>query len=132
MHSRVYSGPLKDDKSFTCAQLRTLSFDKLVNRDDQELAILLAAGEKDGFFYLDLTKPESKGLYDDYKGVLSVMATWFDQPIESKSKFAFGSDIQGYDKPYHSTLFQSADKSFAKLQAHWNSDRCYGKFQRWI
>ena len=95
MPSRVYDSPLKDGKPFVCAQLRTMSFEKLMARDAQELAKLLAAGEEDGFFYLDLTSPESKGLYEDYKGVLSVMAAWFEQPVEDKRKFAYGSDTQG-------------------------------------
>ncbi|KAL8920956.1 MAG: hypothetical protein Q9208_005982 [Pyrenodesmia sp. 3 TL-2023] len=90
------SSPVKGDKSFTCADLPTIAFDKLVDRDPQELAKLLADGKKEGFSYLDLMKPESKGLYDDYETVLSVMKTWFDQPLKEKVKYAYGSDTQGY------------------------------------
>ncbi len=97
MPTTTYLSPVKGDKSFTCADLPTISFDKLVDREPQELAKLLAAGEKEGFFYLDLTEPESKGLYDDYESILSVMKTWFDLPLEEKVKYAYGSDTQGYE-----------------------------------
>lgn len=96
MPSNVYSSPLKEGKPFTCAQLRTISFDRLTKRDARELSKLLAAGEEDGFFYLDLTSPASKGLYEDYEDVLSIMATWFEQPLAAKTRFAYGSDVQGY------------------------------------
>ena len=99
MPSVTYPSPLKGDKSFTCADLPTIAFDKLIDRDPQELSKLLAAGEKEGFFYLDLTKPESKGLYDDYENVLSIMKAWFNLPLEEKVKYAYGSDTQGYDVP---------------------------------
>lgn len=38
-------------QELTCADLPTIAFDKLVDRDPRELAKLLAAGEKKGFFY---------------------------------------------------------------------------------
>ena len=79
----------------TCAVLPTILFDRLVDRDPQELAKLLAAGEKEGFFYLDLSKAESQGLYEDYENILAFMRTWFDQPLEEKLKYAYGSDTQG-------------------------------------
>lgn len=91
----LYSDPAKRDMTYTCAQLRTLSFDKLVDRDPQELSKLLAAGVEDGFFYLDLTKVESQGLYEDYQDVLAFMKAWFDQPVQEKMKYAYGSDTQG-------------------------------------
>ena len=101
------SSPLKGDRPFTCADLRTLSFDKLIDRDPQELAKLLAAGEKEGFFYLDLTKPESQGLYKDYEDILSFMKVWFDNPLEEKTKYAYGSDTQGYESSsYNHSPFQ--------------------------
>jgi hypothetical protein len=38
------------------------SFQKLLNQPPEELSRLLHAGEEDGFFYLDLTLPESRDL----------------------------------------------------------------------
>lgn len=89
------ASPFRDDRPFVCADLSVISFAKLVSRDAAELKKLLSAGEKEGFFYLDLTSAESRGLFDDYKGVLSVMAAWFEQPLEVKKAFAYGSDTQG-------------------------------------
>jgi isopenicillin N synthase-like dioxygenase len=68
----------------------------LVQRDAKELSRLLAACEKEGFFYLDLTSPESKNLYEDYHSVFDVMKDWFNQSLEEKAKFAYGSDVHGY------------------------------------
>jgi hypothetical protein len=97
MTSSIPTSPFNDERPFTVARLQTFSFQKLVNRGAEEQAKLLAAGERDGFFYLDLTEPESKGLWNDYEAVLSVMASWFDQPLDAKTPFAYGSDVQGYD-----------------------------------
>jgi hypothetical protein len=97
MISSIPPSPFNDERPFTVAQLQTFSFQKLVNRDAEEQAKLLAAGERDGFFCLDLTEPESKGLWNDYNAVLSVMVSWFGQPLDAKTPFAYGSDVQGYD-----------------------------------
>ncbi|KAL8832854.1 MAG: hypothetical protein Q9170_004720 [Blastenia crenularia] len=91
-----YPSPLKADKAFTCAEIPTIAFNKLIDREPAELAKLLAAGQKEGFFYLDLTKVESQGLYEDYENILAFMKDWFNQPLEEKVKYAYGSDTQGY------------------------------------
>ncbi|POS68961.1 hypothetical protein DHEL01_v212644 [Diaporthe helianthi] len=96
MSSTILPSPFSDHRPFTIAQLRTFSFQKLLIQDANELAQLLEAGEKDGFFYLDLTGSESLGLWDDYKKVLSIMAAFFDQALEKKLTYAYGSDVQGY------------------------------------
>ncbi|KZF18806.1 Clavaminate synthase-like protein [Xylona heveae TC161] len=92
----TYNSPVPEGKPFTVAQLRTINFGKLVERDPQEAAKLLEAGEKDGFFYLDLTTPASKGLWKDYTACLEVLKKWFDTPLEEKTQYAYGSDVQGY------------------------------------
>ncbi|CRG89333.1 hypothetical protein PISL3812_06369 [Talaromyces islandicus] len=96
MSSSILPSPYDDERPFPIAQLQTFSLQKLLSKDAAEVSRLLAAGEKDGFFYLDLTRPESLGLWEDYKGVLSTMASFFDQPVEEKLPFAYGSDVQGY------------------------------------
>ena len=58
----TYPGLVKGDKSFTCADLPTIAFDNLVDRDPQELAKLLAAGEKECFFYLVCLSPSASPL----------------------------------------------------------------------
>lgn len=95
MASTILPSPYADERPFSVAQLQTFSFQKLSNKDPAEVARLLAAGERDGFFYLDLTAPGSQGLWDDYQGVLSTMKSFFEQPLEEKRQFAYGSDVQG-------------------------------------
>ncbi|KAK2759177.1 hypothetical protein FQN54_003277 [Arachnomyces sp. PD_36] len=96
MSSTILPSPFPDERPFIVAQLQTFSFKKLLNKDPEEAARLLAAGEKDGFFYLDLTAPESQGLWEDYHGVLATMKEFFNEPLEQKLPFAYGSDTQGY------------------------------------
>lgn len=94
-----HRSPFKDDRPFVCADLSVISYAKLVERDVVELQRLLAAGKEDGFFYLDLTSAQSQGLLDDWKGVLSVMADWFEQPLETKMAFDYHVDNHGYFDP---------------------------------
>lgn len=95
MEQAIAPSPFKDDQSFVTAALRTISYQKLVNGDTAEQNKLLDCGERGGSFYLDLTQPESQGLWEDYENVLGVMAEFFDQPIHKKLPFAYGSDVQG-------------------------------------
>ena len=95
MSSTILPSPFEDDRAFIVAQLQTFSFQKLLNKDTDEVNRLLVAGEKDGFFYLDLTAPESQGIWEDYHGVLSTMQSFFDEPLDEKLRFAYGSDVQG-------------------------------------
>ena len=95
MSSEILPSPFPDERPFQVAPLQTFSFEKLAQRDSNEIARLLVAGETDGFFYLDLTSPASMGLWEDYKNVLAVMKSFFDLPVEEKLPFAYGSDVQG-------------------------------------
>lgn len=95
MTSSIAPSPFHNDQPFVTAALRTISYQKLVHGDAVEQAKLFDCGEKDGFFYLDLTEPESKGLWADYQSVLTIMGEFFDQPMEKKLPFAYDSDIQG-------------------------------------
>lgn len=99
MASTILPSPFPDDRPFTTADLQTFSLVKLLSKDPEEVSRLLLAGERDGFFYLDLTAPESRGLWDDYHGVLAVMKKFFDLPLEQKTPFAYGSDVQGLVSP---------------------------------
>lgn len=99
MSAIKYTSPYAEDREFAVAQLRTISFARLIARDAEEQAKLLSAAEQDGFWYLDLNESESNGLWDDYAAVLKVMGMWFNQPIENKVTFAYGSDTQGYVVP---------------------------------
>lgn len=89
--------PYSDNRHFTAKEMKDISFSKLVKQDPGERARLLAAAENEGFFYLDLSGEESQGLWKTYEKCLAVMTAWFDKPIKEKAKFAYGSDIHGYD-----------------------------------
>ncbi|CAD0093578.1 unnamed protein product, partial [Aureobasidium vineae] len=95
MSAQFARGPYADDRSFPVAELQTISFAKLASRDPEEQHRLMIAAEQDGFFYLNLLDAESKGLWDDYKNVLNIMASWFESPMEDKVKFAYESDPLG-------------------------------------
>lgn len=53
---------------------KPISFEKLDQKDGNEIARLLTAGETDGFFYLDLTSLVSMGLWEDYKNGLAIIS----------------------------------------------------------
>ena len=83
------------EKSYT-AYLETLNFAKLARKDKAELAKLLNACQKQGFFYLDVTNSNaSKGLVDRLKA-LCLTKHWFEQPAEEKMKLYQDSVTKGY------------------------------------
>ena len=96
MVAQVVDSPFIDERAFSVAQLCTISFTKLVDKDPSEQEKLLTAVENDGFFYLDLLSPDSKNLLEDYDQALSITSAWFDRPLEFKLSFAYGSDVQGF------------------------------------
>lgn len=68
------------------ADLHTIKFDNLFDKDEKEMQTLLRACERDGFFYLDLRSPGSGKLWSDLEQVGSLAKAWFDQPLETKLK----------------------------------------------
>jgi hypothetical protein len=62
MSSTILPSPFANERPSSVAQLQALSLQNLLNKDPDEVARLLAAGETDEFFYLDLTAPESQGI----------------------------------------------------------------------
>lgn len=101
MFVATFTSPLKDDEVLFCANFLTILFDKLIERDPQELAKLLSVEKKEGFFYFDLIKAESQRLWKDYKKILIFMKTWFNQPLDEKLQYAYNSNTQRYVWIYH-------------------------------
>lgn len=95
MSSTILPSPFPDGRPFETAKLQSFSFKMLLEQDEGELTRLLAAGETDGFFYLDISGPESQGLWEDYQSVLATMKKFFALPLDEKTPFAYGSDTQG-------------------------------------
>ena len=91
----IQEGPYSDKRPYVVKEMSVISFSKVAQRDVAEQAKLLAAAQKDGFFYLDLSGRESNGLWETYQASLSVIADWFEKPTEEKAAYAFNSDTNG-------------------------------------
>lgn len=81
MPSEIASNPYAN---VTTADLFTVKFDNLFDRDDRELGILNRACERDGFFYLDLQGTGSVKLWNDLERLNQIMKSWFAQSDEDK------------------------------------------------
>ena len=90
------------------ALLPTIDFARLLSQEQSEINRLLAASQKEGFFYLDLSGPKSRQVLEDLKDVLVVMENYFNQPREAKMKDDRQSDTHGYV-----VLWQDEDISHA-------------------
>ena len=66
------------------ADLCTVKFDTLIERDENELATLMKACERDGFFYLDLQGKTSDKLWKDLDDVGTLTKRWFAQSRDAK------------------------------------------------
>jgi isopenicillin N synthase-like dioxygenase len=69
------------------ATLKTISFEKLLCSDHDELVSLLSACADDGFFWLDLSREETKHHWRQAEEIFIVMKEFFDQPLEKKLEF---------------------------------------------
>ena len=78
--------PLNPYDNVNIADLCTVKFHNLFDRDEQELETLLKACERDGFFYLDLQGSGSGTLWKDLDRVGEITKRWFAQPVEDKLK----------------------------------------------
>lgn len=78
------------------ADLYTVKFDNLFDRDEQELETLLKACDRDGFFYLDLQGSGSEKLWKDLDRVGKITKRWFAQPVEVKQKTPTVSLAHGF------------------------------------
>lgn len=82
--------PFEDDPSpydnVPSADISTVKFHNLFDANGEELAHLLKACERDGFFYLDLRGPESEKLWTDIREISQITQRWFSQPDEVKVK----------------------------------------------
>ncbi|CCT65298.1 related to gibberellin 20-oxidase [Fusarium fujikuroi IMI 58289] len=84
----------------TTANLFTVKFSNLFDKESKELDTLLKACERDGFFYLDLQDSCSAKLWRDLERVSAIAKRWFSQPVEDKLKtptvsLAHGSELLG-------------------------------------
>lgn len=68
------------------ADLNTIQFFNLFDKDKSELQQLLKACEEDGFFYLDLQSEGSEKFWKDLDEIDRVTKDWFCQPADVKQQ----------------------------------------------
>lgn len=66
------------------ADLLTIDFANLFDKDPKELAKLIYACERDGFFYIDLQNPSSVNFWSDLFRVDEITKKWFALPEDVK------------------------------------------------
>jgi isopenicillin N synthase-like dioxygenase len=96
MTQSTTSSILVNGGNLKSADLQTLSFSKLVARDESELRALLSACETYGFFYLDLHDWKSGEIVRDRDATDVILEEWFRLPLEVKEKTETLSDAHGY------------------------------------
>lgn len=78
------------------AQLDTVVFSKLLDRNPEQIKKLVTACEKDGFFYLDISDQYSAKMLETFAELSSLMKEWFAQPTEVKlEEFAISMASHG-------------------------------------
>ncbi|KAJ3960619.1 hypothetical protein N0V92_002695 [Colletotrichum tropicale] len=78
------------------ADLRTIKFESLFDKDHDSLEALIKACETDGFFYLDLQATGSEKFWKDLKEIDEVTKNWFSQSTEVKLKTPTVSLAHGF------------------------------------
>ncbi|KAK3314215.1 hypothetical protein B0H66DRAFT_630699 [Apodospora peruviana] len=78
------------------ANLQTIDFDKLVNKDADEVRRLVEICTNDGFLYLDLTQWNGGKLLKSLDECNNIVKDWFTKPIEEKAATVTLSDAHGY------------------------------------
>ena len=66
------------------ANLQTIKFAPLLDRDETELKSLVRACEEDGFFYLDLSDQGAGKLFNNLDALSKLVKKWMKQPREKK------------------------------------------------
>lgn len=77
------------------ANLQTIKFAKLANKEPAELQRLLDACQQQGFFYLDLAESGSSEGLETRQNALSVTKKWFESPMEEKMELFEDSGTRG-------------------------------------
>lgn len=78
------------------ADLLTIDFANLFDKDPKELAKLIYACERDGFFYIDLQNPSSVNFWSDLFRVDEITKKWFALPEDVKLQTPTVSLAHGY------------------------------------
>lgn len=68
------------------ANLDTVVFSKVLDRDPATMEKIISACENVGFFYLDISDQYSATMLENLDKLNIVMKDWFDQPTAAKRK----------------------------------------------
>lgn len=113
------------------AELRTISLHQLIDYNEGEVEKLVLACQEVGFFYLDLTTPGSFEMLQNLEDLSAVMANWFSQSREMKTKVETVSRSHGYVLCLLNQLEIHPAHIPKQIQADWTS--CWRwKQQRWL
>ncbi|KAL7919274.1 hypothetical protein ACQKWADRAFT_301914 [Trichoderma austrokoningii] len=77
--------------------LEIIDYQRLLQRDDNEIKRLVSICSNAGLFFLDLRGPESKALLADLQPIIDAQRTFFGQKPEMKMPYASPLDGRGYD-----------------------------------
>ncbi|KAL0931404.1 uncharacterized protein CTRU02_214139 [Colletotrichum truncatum] len=79
------------------ANLDTVVFSKVLDRDPETISKIISACENVGFFYLDISDQYSATMLNNLEKLNSVMKDWFAQPTAAKRKeLAISMASHGY------------------------------------
>lgn len=93
---------------YSVAQVPTVSFQKVLDGDDDELAKLLDVFATRGFMYLDLLEWRQGETAKMLHELHAILEEWFKQPVEEKSKATALSDAHGLVEPLLSSCGSAA------------------------
>ncbi|KAH7066550.1 2OG-Fe(II) oxygenase family oxidoreductase [Paraphoma chrysanthemicola] len=103
------------------ADLPIVHIEKIRQNDREELEIMLQAGRKYGFFYVDLRHESCQAFLADRQHTLQFMEGYFSCSVEDKMKDYRDSDTHGY-KPVGTTAGSLSDRrdNFENLKISYN------------
>ena len=85
-HSTIEQRESTIDQDFDVASLQTINFQRLVDKEADEVAKLLNAAQNPGFFYLDLKNDGSNDFLKELQDVYAISAKFF-KPTEDQAMF---------------------------------------------
>jgi isopenicillin N synthase-like dioxygenase len=75
--------------------METVSFERLLSQEPEELERLVRCCETEGFFYIDLQGIDGRRVLEDQQQTLDLMHKFFESPDESKNQFGLISPHLG-------------------------------------
>lgn len=75
--------------------MQSIDYSLLLSQDPGEVERVTQACINDGYFQLDLSGIDGRGVLADHKATLSLMERFFSMPIEAKNEFGLLSSHLG-------------------------------------